>query len=46
MMEALRSSETLVLTKATQRVILEDGVLHSHSHEKLKFYFMSFIYFI
>jgi hypothetical protein len=29
MMEALRSSETSVLTGATLRKILEDGVLHS-----------------
>jgi hypothetical protein len=28
MMEALRSSETLVLTRATRRNFPEDGVLH------------------
>jgi hypothetical protein len=28
MMEAIRSSETLVLTGATQRDIVEDGILH------------------
>jgi hypothetical protein len=36
MMEALRSSETPVLTRATQRNILEDGILHSHCRENLK----------
>jgi hypothetical protein len=30
LMEALSSSETLVLTRATRRDIQEDGVLHSH----------------
>jgi hypothetical protein len=35
MMEATRSSETLVLARATLRNIPEDGVLHTHHREKL-----------
>jgi hypothetical protein len=38
MMEALLSSETSVLTRATRRHISEDGVLHSHRREILKSY--------
>jgi hypothetical protein len=38
MMEAIRSSEMLFLTRATQRNIPENGVLHSHHSENLKFY--------
>jgi hypothetical protein len=38
MMEALRSSETTVLTRGTQLNIPEDGILHSHCREKLKSY--------
>jgi hypothetical protein len=37
-MEALRSSETAVLTKAAQRNTLEDAILHSHRRENLKSY--------
>jgi hypothetical protein len=35
---SLRSSETLVLTRATQHNILEDSILHSHRCENLKSY--------
>jgi hypothetical protein len=37
-MEALRSSETLVLTRGTQRNTPEDGILHSRRRENLKSY--------
>jgi hypothetical protein len=38
MMEALRTSETSVLTTVTQRNIPEDGILHSDCRENLKSY--------
>jgi hypothetical protein len=38
MMEAKRSFETSVLTRATWRNIPEDGILHSHRRENLKIY--------
>jgi hypothetical protein len=37
-MEAILSSETSVLTKATRRSIREDDILHSHCRENLKSY--------
>jgi hypothetical protein len=38
MMEAIRSFETLVLTRATWRHIQQDVILHSHSSGNLKSY--------
>jgi hypothetical protein len=38
MMEAIHSSETSICTRATQRGIQEDGILHSHRRENLKSY--------
>jgi hypothetical protein len=38
MMEAIRSSKTLVLTRTIGHTIPEDSILHSHHCEKLKSY--------
>jgi hypothetical protein len=38
MMEAIHSSEMLVLTRVTRRHIPEDRILHSHGRENLKSY--------
>jgi hypothetical protein len=35
MMDAIRSPETSVLTRATRRKIAEDGIFHSHCLENL-----------
>jgi hypothetical protein len=38
MKEAINSSETAALTRATQRNMPEDTILHSHRRENLKSY--------
>jgi hypothetical protein len=38
LMEAIDSSETSILTRATRRHIPEDNIFHSHGRENLKSY--------
>jgi hypothetical protein len=43
-MEAIRSSETSVNIRPTQRHIPEDDIIHSHRNESLKSYILTYVY--
>jgi hypothetical protein len=43
-MEAIRSYETSVHTRSTQRHISEEGILHSHRCENLKSYILILLF--
>jgi intermediate peptidase len=43
MMEVIHSSEMSVLTRATWHDVPEDGILHIHCHENLKYYMIIFM---
>jgi hypothetical protein len=45
MIEALRSFETSVLTRATRRNVPENGILHSYRRENLKSYIFHVSFF-
>jgi hypothetical protein len=45
-MEALSSSETSVLTRATGRSIQEGGILHSHRRENLESYTLRTLHYV
>jgi hypothetical protein len=45
MVQALRSSETLVITRAIRRYIPENGILRSHRRENFKSYRYKTVYF-
>jgi hypothetical protein len=44
MVEAISSSETLVLVRATRRNIPEDAILHSHRREDLNSYLLDHVF--
>jgi hypothetical protein len=46
MIEALSSSDTSVLSRATQRNFPDDAILHSHRRENLKSYGVCLILFL